>query len=408
MKVTRLAGAMALSFASVTASTAFASNYQLEFLGEKIIASGASFGGTTIGGLSGIDYNKSTGQYYVISDDRSPNARFYTLDINLGATGFNTINFSSATTIKDINGQPFAQNSLDPEAIRVDPVNNTLFWTSERDQNGDPWIREMGLDGLHKNELLTPAKFKRTTATDIGASTNRAFESLTFSNDGNTIYTATEQALIQDDTLSDINKGSNARILVQDVPRGDVTPQVISTREYVYPVGPVAKGDGAGFEDNGLVELLNLGNGNLLAVEREFVSGVGNTIKVFEVDMSAADNVAEKQALDGTETAVSKELILDFDELDLLGNRELTFAYLDNALDNIEGVTYGPEIDGYQTLIFVSDDNFNAFDDGIDGNGDDQFTQFLAFKLKPVPVPAALPLFLSALTLLAVARRKTA
>jgi len=211
------------------------------------------------------------------------------------------------------------------------------------------------------------------------------------------MYTATEQALVQDDTLANTYKGSNARILGIDHASVDSS---LNTRlpnvEYIYEVGPITKSDNNDFEDNGLVELLTLDNGNLLSVEREFVDGVGNTIKVYEVDLIGADDVSNKQTLDGFEKAVSKELLLDFDELKLLEGRDSEFSYQDNALGNIEGVTFGPDIDGCKTLVFVSDDNFNAFDDGIDGNGDDQFTQFLAFRVAPVSVPSALPLFLSA------------
>ncbi|MEM9096364.1 MAG: esterase-like activity of phytase family protein, partial [Pseudomonadota bacterium] len=43
-----------------------------------------------------------------------------------------------------------------------------------------------------------------------------------------------------------------------------------------------------------------------------------------------------------------------------------------DTIDNLEGMTFGPEIDGARTLVLVSDNNFNP-------NG--QFTQFLLFKI---------------------------
>jgi hypothetical protein len=46
---------------------------------------------------------------------------------------------------------------------------------------------------------------------------------------------------------------------------------------------------------------------------------------------------------------------------------------LDVLLDNIEGLTLGPKLlDGQQSLILVSDNNFNSL----------QRTQILAFKMK--------------------------
>ena len=41
------------------------------------------------------------------------------------------------------------------------------------------------------------------------------------------------------------------------------------------------------------------------------------------------------------------------------------------ALDNIEGISWGPPVDGLPTLILVSDNNFNR----------EQFTQFIALQV---------------------------
>ena len=42
------------------------------------------------------------------------------------------------------------------------------------------------------------------------------------------------------------------------------------------------------------------------------------------------------------------------------------------ALDNIEGLTFGPVVNGKRTLILVSDNNFNPA----------QFTQFVALTIE--------------------------
>ena len=44
---------------------------QLKFWGEYDVAHGKQFKETTIGGLSGIDYDAQNDIYYMISDDRS-------------------------------------------------------------------------------------------------------------------------------------------------------------------------------------------------------------------------------------------------------------------------------------------------------------------------------------------------
>lgn len=70
-------------------------------------------------------------------------------------------------------------------------------------------------------------------------------------------------------------------------------------------------------------------------------------------------------------SAVSKTLLLDLSDL-----RNDDGSVL--ALDNIEGITWGPEVDGKPTLILVSDNNFSPA----------QFTQFVALSVStPIPEP---------------------
>src|SRR6185436_1987777 len=84
-------------FASCTSSkhavTASADSIpRLKFLDEYDIPNGTQYKGTTIGGLSGIDYDSTSGIYYIISDDRSAinPARFYTAKIHLKENGIDS------------------------------------------------------------------------------------------------------------------------------------------------------------------------------------------------------------------------------------------------------------------------------------------------------------------------------
>ena len=63
----------------------FSANSRLSYLGQQIVPTGATFNGTTIGGLSSLDYSNSTAQYFAICDDRSNiyPARFYELSLDL-------------------------------------------------------------------------------------------------------------------------------------------------------------------------------------------------------------------------------------------------------------------------------------------------------------------------------------
>ena len=124
---------------------------------------------------------------------------------------------------------------------------------------------------------------------------------------------------------------------------------------------------------NGLVELLAVDDRRLLALERSFSVGVGNSVKLYEIDLDGATDVsgiASVADLTGI-TTVSKRLVYDFNTL-----------LAPDKLDNLEGMTFGPTLaDGSRTLVFVSDDNF----DPNNAVG----TQFLAFKVNPVPEPGA-------------------
>ena len=98
-------------------------------------------------------------------------------------------------------------------------------------------------------------------------------------------------------------------------------------------------------------------------MERSFsvgAPGTGNTIKLYDVALPGADDVNGFDSL-ATLLAgiqpVEKTLLLDLDELGI-------------PLDNVEGMTFGPDLpDGRRSLVLVSDNNFSPA----------AFTQFLLF-----------------------------
>lgn len=70
---------------------------QARLLGEKTVPHKLDFQGTTVGGLSGIDRDRCTGEYVLISDDRSflQPARFYTAKLDIDAAGVHAVDFTS-------------------------------------------------------------------------------------------------------------------------------------------------------------------------------------------------------------------------------------------------------------------------------------------------------------------------
>jgi 3-phytase len=359
----------------VTPGIARNSVSDIDFLGEVTFPTSFQFEGTTVGGLSGIAYDHENGVYYSISDDRSPDARFYTLDINLsdGSLDDGGVSFLDFTTLLDANGNPFPNLSLDPEGIALTD-DGTVYISSEGEVNPaqgrvfNPFVREFNLaTGRQVSSLPIPSKFLPNPGVS-GIRNNAAFESLTITPNQRYLFTATENALVQDGPAASLTDESPSRIIQYDLVTGK------PVKEFVYFTDPVAaEPDPAGsFSTNGLVELLAIDNtGTLLALERSFSTGVGNSIKLYQVQTQGAVDVSSLNSVDGLEPdpAVEKKLLLDFADLGI-------------TLDNIEGITLGPKLaDGRQSLIVVSDNNFSAT----------QTTQILAFAIDIDTTPAAAP-----------------
>ncbi len=359
--------------AALAATAATAAAPQLRYIGQQTLPTATFFDGTQVGGLSGIDFIGGN-SFIANSDDRSQfgNARFYTVDLTLSSTAFSGVAFTKVTDFKTPSGTPYAALQIDPESIRRLPNGNYIY-TSEGDTNRNiaAFIREALPDGTYVRDLTLPAGYQQTgPAGTTGIRNNLAFESVTVSTNGKTITSATENALRQDGPASAFGVASPSRIVTFDNASGAPGAQ------YVYNVNAVANPTvpAGGFATNGLVEMLDVGHGQYLAVERSFVSGyvtpfstTGNSIQIYLIDTSGATDVSGFASLVGQNyTAVSKTLVFDLDSLNI-------------PLDNIEGITFGPTLEnGRRSLILVSDNNFSPT----------QFTQFIAFEVAGVPEAA--------------------
>ena len=339
----------------------------VEFIGEVTFPTGYIFEGTQVGGLSGITYDRFNNVFYSISDDRSQfnPARFYTLSIDLsdGSLDKGDVKFKDVTTLSDENGNPFPEFSLDPEGIAFSE-RGTLFISSEGERTTtrliNPFINEFSLQGKQFDELPVPDKFEPagTGADDPGIRNNLAFESLTITPNQRYLFTATENALVQDGPAATLTNGSPSRILQYDLQTGQ------EVGEFLYVTDPVADAPNpsGGFNTNGLVELLALdNNGTFLTLERSFSTGVGNSVKLYETSILGATDISNLDSVNGVDVdaPARKRLLLDFGELGI-------------TLDNLEGLALGPTLlDGRQSLIVVADNNFS----------NTQFTQILSFAL---------------------------
>lgn len=338
---------------------------EIAFIGAVTIETGTRFAGTEIGGLSGLDYDAAKNQFVALSDDRGTIGppRFYTLSIDLadGRLDDGDVSFLGVTELRTAAGEPFRPGSVDPEAIRVSHDGRLLYWTSEGDATLllPPSVNGMTLDGRQMRSFDLPPAYVPNAAGTLGVRDNAAFESLTLGPDGRHLFTATETALVQDGPAPDPSTGSPARVLRYDLRTGK------ADAAFVYPVEPVPSDtnapEAASSGTNGLVALLALGDTVFLALERAYVPGVGNTIRLFQTSSRGATDIHGRMSIRTLNvTPMAKTKLLDL-------------AALGIRLDNVEGMSFGPPLpDGRPSLILVSDNNFNA---GA------QVTQFLAFAV---------------------------
>jgi len=339
--------------------------FRLQFLGDAYLPLNLEVDNTRVGGLSGITWNEVTGDFLAISDDpgsRGP-ARFYRLNFEFTGDRLERdgVTVRGVSILKDASGHPYPDARVDPEGI-VWMAGVGVFVSSEGQikLGRPPSIHLFDTDGNHLRDFDIPDRYFTSGHSELGVRNNRAFESLTLTPDGELLITATENALVQDGPAAALNQSSPARILILDRVTGEVAA------EHVYWTDPVAVASPVegGSENAGLVDLLALDRHHLLAVERSYTEGWGNSICLYLVDLEGAEDLSRKDAgesgpVEAAEPA-AKTLLVDFSDLGV-------------DLDNIEGLAFGPSLrDGRRSLILVGDDNFNP---------DQQRTQFLAFAV---------------------------
>ncbi|WP_238815679.1 esterase-like activity of phytase family protein [Nocardia brasiliensis] len=352
---------LAMALGAAPAATAEPDTAAVRLLGEQVVPNDLIFQGTAVGGLSGIDFDSRTGDYVLISDDRSERdpARFYTARFTVGADGLGPVTFTGTRPLLTANGAPYAPKSLDPEEIRVDPWTGNYVWTQEGERTAtvlaDPSVRIARPDGSFAGELPIPDNERMQP--NSGPRQNSVLEGASFAAGGTLLVTSVEAPLLQDGPEPTTTSGAPARLTVQ-ARTGTVLAQ------YAYPLEPVFAESTPvpGRGGNGIASILAADPydpSRILVLERAYVAGVGNKIRIYEADLGGATNVLDAPI--GDARPVTKRLLVDLADVGL------------SALDNVEGMTWGPRLpSGERTLILVSDNNFAP----------SQITQFIALAVR--------------------------
>lgn len=350
-----------------TSVTAGAAPQRVRLLGEQIVPLNLQFQGTTVGGLSSIDRDPWTGEYVMTSDDRSAigPARFYTAKIDVDANGIHGVRFTGTHPYLRPDGKTYpplkeclatpcsqADATVDPEELRVDPWTGNITWSQEGERIVpntlfDPSIRQARRDGSYLSQLPLPAN-EHMSAQPVGPRQNQTLEGFTYAAAGTLLVSELEDPLLQDGPNPSSTAGALSRITVQ-TRFGHVLAQ------YAYPLEPLfaAPKPPNSTDTNGVSSMVAydpLDPTRYLMVERAYASGVGNKVRVYEIDTKGATDIKNVHSLAGTNVRpVSKKLLVDMDTLGL------------SKVDNIEGITWGPRLpSGERTLLLVSDNNFSA------------------------------------------------
>lgn len=227
-----------------------------------------------------------------------------------------------------------------------------------------PEIMDIKRDGTWVRNFRVPDKFLPETTGEQtkGIRNNTGFEGLTAWPAKNMIWAWLEGPLVQDS-----NEDSGPiRVLQYEMPEAWV---IKPTQEFVYLPEAGQKLNQDILLGAKVSEALALSETDFLVLERTVRLGlkeVGFRCQIFLAHLKGAQDVSSLTSLKGQDLAklklISKELILDMETIK---------ARLGGSIDNFEGMSFGPVVDGKKTILLVSDDNFKRI----------QKTQFVLLKL---------------------------
>jgi len=346
----------------------------LQYLGAYEIPTGDwLYQDVPVGEISGLAYDPVLNVYYAVSDDRGEAGtpgRLYTLDVRLDRQGIHEIEVLEVTLLdseSESGGiQPYEIDDIDAEEIVFTP-DRYLIVASERDLRNEPWIRVFSEIGIFLREIPIPETFAPAEGT--GVRENLAVEAMSLTPDGNTLYVANEQALVQDGPTSTAEHGTTVRILQYDL--SAQTPSLVAA--YPYATEPIFAAPADTYANNGVTAILHvkhvLPKYDLLVLERAYSSGVGNDIKIFGISLAEADNVKDVETLPFPYSGhtAEKQLLIRISAIEELSDIPI-------QPDNMEAMVLGPRLpNGHATVLLASDNNLN----------DSQRNLFLAFEIVP-------------------------
>lgn len=345
-------------------------------IGVAVIPPDAGGAALPVGGLSGLDYDPVSRDWFLISDDRSEHgpARLWRARIAFGHHQPPHIEHLRPVFLRREDGALFpprgtGAEASDGESVRLVPGGKGLIWSSEGDAKDGfgPAIRRARLDGTPLGKLPLPALFAYDPQHRTGPRDNLSIEGMGFAAGGRQLWFSMEGPLEQDGPEATATQGTLVRFTQLSWPSGRMMRQLAYP---VEPIGPVPKGKLA---DDGVSEILPLDARHLLVLER---SGVEQgkmdfrfRSRVYCARADGASDVAGLASLSaGGFTAMRKTLAIDLSALPMPEGSA--------PVDNVEGMALGPVLgNGHASLLFVTDNNFTT----------NHPTQLIALEIKAGP-----------------------
>jgi hypothetical protein len=347
-----------------------ASALQLKYVGETEIAFDTKFEKIAIGGISALSWND--GILYALSDDKGGKGepRFYSFELKIDKKKV-TLKPKAIHYLTGLPDKDGKKAGLDPEGMARLSSGNFLI-SSEGNNNAKPRemprIFEVKPDGKWISDVTLPEKYlpEATGLQTKGTQNNLAFEGLSLSPSGASLFTSTEGALFQDMPVTASEKGDLIRLL-----KFDFKESWKASKEFAYRMEPLVANDIGPQIFVGVSEILALSEDKLIVMERGVrISPAkiwSNRVTLYLADLTTAtDTLPLVKLADGKKVVeVPKIKLVDF-ETDLKADRKL-------SVENFEALTFGPVLpDGRKTLLVMTDDNFSKT----------QKTQLLVFAVE--------------------------
>ncbi|PPK63185.1 esterase-like activity of phytase family protein [Actinokineospora auranticolor] len=301
---------------------------------------GVDVSGEAVSGLSALAMTEES-RAYALADNEPGRVFPLTLrdpeNLNVSA--------EVGRTLRDAAGARYG-DKIDGEGLVVERGGRTILVGSEK----GPSIRrfEIGTGREVGEPIVVPERLREPPAGD--AQFGRTIEALAATPDGDHLYAGWEAPLSADGDAQGRNRLRIQRY--RGTPGGEYTPD----RQYGYVTD-------AGLY---LAELVVVGKDRLLVLERQYVDGLGNAIRVFDVHLEAAVDVTDDPTLadNSADMFVRRTLLFDLGDCPAGSPGQVTVKQRqpNPLLDNVVGMAAFPEEtagpnQGTRLLYLVSDNN---------------------------------------------------